>query len=210
MKKVLSLLALTTGLILASINTAHAVFIDFDTDQAGIPYAGPGSSFVAGEYNGVVINDSDPAAGSTFVNLINPGNLGTDINGYYVNVGAFDGVQTQLTMDFTTHIESVAFNFANPQGFLTVTSFDGSGVAMAPVNYFGVGAFINQAGSTVTAGSVSINGIGNISKLVIEPNFNEALILDNLEFSPIPVPAALPLLASGLICLSLVGRRKRS
>lgn len=51
-------------------NTASAVLIDFDTDQGGAPYVGLGDSFIANEYNGVIVNDSDPSAGSTFREII--------------------------------------------------------------------------------------------------------------------------------------------
>lgn len=210
MKEHLSLLAVSAGLFLASINAAYAVSIDFNTDQGGTPYVGLGDSFVANEYNGVIINDSDPVPGSTFVNETNPLNVGTDINGYYVNVGAFDNVQTQLTLDFTTPVTEVSFDFANPQGFLTITAFDVGGASLGNFVFLGNDIFINQAGANQGAGHVDIMGIGNIAALVIEPNFNEALILDNLNFSPVPIPAALPLFAAGLLGLSFIGRRKQS
>jgi len=75
---------------------ASATVIDFDTDASGTPYSGIGDSFHASEYAplGVQINDSDPASGITFVNLINPVNVGTDISGYHVNVGAFAGISS--------------------------------------------------------------------------------------------------------------------
>ena len=203
------MLTLTSGLMLVSVNSALADFIDFDTNQAGVPYAGLGDSFVSNEYNGVVINDSDPTFGLTYVNLTNPLNVGTAISGYYVNVGAFDGIQTQIVIDFTTSVSSVGFHFANPQGFLNVTPYDAGGVAMAPANFLGGDTFINQAGFDYLAGVASFSGIGNISKLVIEPNFNEALALDNLRFSPVPIPAALPLFATGLFGLGFLSRRKR-
>lgn len=199
-------IALASGLAFSS--ASSAAFINFDTDQSGTPYAGLGSSFVANEYNGVVINDSDPSVGSTFVNLTNPVNVGTPISGYYINVGAFSGVQTELTFDFTTAVTTVDFDFANPQGFLTVNAFDVAGASLGVFNFNGPGTFVNQAGFNQGAGHVSLSGIGNIASLQIQPNFNEALIVDNLRFQPVPVPAALPLFASGLLGLGLIKRRK--
>lgn len=209
MNRSFSAVALSASVLLAFSSNSGAAFINFDTLQNGTPYAGLGDAFVAAEYDGVVINDSDPSAGITYVNLINPENVGTAISGYYANIGAFSGVQTQVTLDFTTDVTSVAFDFANPQGYLTVYAFDGGGGSLGVFNYFGNSSFVNQAGFTYAngAGHVDVSGIGNIASLVIEPNFNEALIVDNLDFQPVPVPAALPLLISGLLGLGLVKRR---
>jgi len=204
----LSTFLLFNGLLLSG--AASAAFINFDTDQAGTPYVGLSDSFVANEYNGVIINDSDPTVGSTYVNLINPANVGTSISGYYVNIGAFAGVQTRLTLDFTTAVSVVNFDFANPQGYLTVSAYDAANNLLGSSNYLGSNIFINQAGFNVLAGNVSISGLGNISKLIIEPNFNEALIFDNLSFRPVPIPAALPLFVSGLLGLGLIRRRNKT
>lgn len=207
MKTSFSAVVLSAGILLAVSSNASAAFIDFNTLQNGTPYTGLGDAFVAAEYAGVVINDSDPTAASTYVNQINPLNVGTAISGYYVNVGAFDGVQTQMTLDFTTSVTSVSFDFAAPLGVLSVQAYDGGGGSLGLFNYLGADTFINQAGFNVLAGHVDIAGIGNIASLVIEPNFNETLILDNLDFQPVPVPAALPLMLSGLLGLGLVRRR---
>ncbi len=191
--------------------TASAVSIDFDTEQDGTPYVGLGGSFPANEYNGVVINDSDITLGSTYVNLINPLNMGTDISGYYVNVGAFQvAPQTQLTIDFTTVVTEVSFDFANPSGDLTVFAFDVSGALLGEFDFMGMDLFINQAGFDQNAGHVDISGIGEIASILIEPDINQALIVDNLNFSPVPVPAAAWLFGSGLIGLIGIARRKKA
>ena len=190
---------------------ASAVFIDFDTHQNGTPYSGLGGAFPANEYNGVVINDSDPAPGSTFVNQINPVNVGTAISGYYVNVGAFEIIpQTQLTLDFTTVVTDASFDFANPTGALTVSAFDVSGASLGVFNFLGTDLFVNQAGFNQNAGHVDIFGIGEIASLLIEPSLNQALIFDNLNFSPVPIPAAVWLFGSGLIGLIGAARRRKT
>ena len=190
---------------------ASAVSINFDTRQDGTPYVGLGESFPANEYNGVVINDSDPSTGFTFVNLINPVNVGTAISGYYVNIGAFDGTpQTQLTLDFTTVVTDASFDFANPTGALTVSAFDVSGASLGVFNFMGMDLFVNQAGFDQNAGHVDISGIGEIASLLIEPGLDQALIFDNLNFSPVPVPAAVWLFGSGLIGLVGLARRKKA
>jgi len=191
--------------------TASATFINFDTRQDGTPYAGLGGSFPANEYNGVVITDTDPGPGITFVNQLNPLNVGASIDGYYVNVGAFGSTpQTQLNLDFTTVVSDVSFDFANPSGDLTVSVFDISGGSLGVFNYMGVDPFINQAGFDYGAGSVVISGIGDIASVLIEPGLNQTLVIDNLNFSPVPIPAAAWLFGSGLIGLIGVARRKKS
>ena len=207
MKTSFSVLALSAGILLAVSTTTNAAFIDFNTHQNGTPYVGLGDSFVAAEYNGVVINDSDPTLGNTYVNDTNPLNVSTAINGYYVNVGAFQNVQTQVTLDFTTAVTTVGFDFANPSGDLTVSAFDTGGGSLGVYNFVGGGSFINQAGFLMSSGHASLSGIGNIGSLLIEPNIDQGLILDNLRFQPVPVPAALPLLLSGLLGLGLIKRR---
>ena len=190
--------------------TASAIFIDFDTKQDGTSYSGLGGSFPANEYNGVVINDSDPGPGVTFVDQLNPLNVGTSISGYYVNVGAFDSTpQTQLTLDFTTVVSDVSFDFANPSGDLTVSVFDISGGSLGVFNYVGTDLFINQAGFNYGAGNVVISGIGDIASVLIEPAINQTLVIDNLNFSPVPIPAAVWLFGSGLIGLIGIARRKK-
>ena len=186
---------------------SNAAVIDFNTDGGGGPFVGLGDSFAAAEYAGVVINDSDPALGSTFVNLINPANVGTSISGYYINVGAFAGTATYVDFKFTTAVTSVSFDFADPNGVLTVLVFNSSNALIASPFLFGGNPFVNQAGFPVNAGSALLTGIGNISRIVLLPIPNEALIVDNLAFTPVPVPAALPLLGGGL--LMLVARRRR-
>jgi len=164
-----------------------SIFIDFDTRQDGTPYVSTGNLFPADEYDaavGVVINDTDPAAGSTFVNEIHPLNMGTDISGYYANVGAFiETPQTQLTLDFTSAVTDVSFDFASTDGMLTVTAFDVGVVSLGVFIVNGTDPFINQAGFNVNAGHVDISGIGEIASLLIEPSLNHALIFDNLDFT---------------------------
>lgn len=191
--------------------TASAVSINFDTMQDGTPYTGLGGSFPSNEYNGVVINDSDPATGITYVNEIHPDNVGTAISGYYVNVGAFDGTpQTELTFDFTTVVTDVSFDFATPSGDLTVTALDVTGATLGVYNLMGLDPFTNQAGFPYGAGHVDISGIGEIASIIVHPDLNQALIVDNLNFSPVPIPAAAWLFGSGFISLIGAARRRKA
>lgn len=191
--------------------SASAAFIDFNTDQGGTPYVGLGDSFVANEYNGVIITDSDPSVGQTEVNLINPVNSGTAISGYYVNVGAFAGTATWLNLDFTSAVDVVGFDFATPQGVISVEAFDEGGASMGVFNYIGGSNFVNQAGFDYRAGHVTLSGIGNISSLMITPSANETLVIDNLRYNPapVPLPASFPLFVTGLMGLAGLVRRHR-
>lgn len=201
--------ALVTGMAALTMHSASAAFINFDTDQSGTPYTGPSDSFVADEYTGVIINDSDPTAGSTFVNETSDLNdEKTSVNGFYVNVGAFAGVDTEVTLDFTSAVNRVDFVFANPTGYVSVEAFDGGGGSLGVFEFYGTESFINQAGFEVLAGGAGILGVGAIASMSIKPNSKEALILDNLVFKPVPIPAALPLFLSGLLGLGFLRRRR--
>ncbi len=206
------ILTTCTMLALAVGSVAHAHFINFNTDAAGNPYTGPGDSFAAVEYAtlGVTIADSDPSAGLTYVNLTNPLNVGTPIYGYYVNVGAFDGRATYLDLLFTTPVTSLSFNFATPSGQLDVFAYGTGGGLLGSFPFSGSSTFMNQAGFNQNAGHASLSGLGPIRSLRINPGANEALIFDNLNFTVVPVPAAVWLLGSGLLGLLAIARRKES
>ena len=201
-----AMLALTAG------SMAHAHLINFNTNAAGTPYTGTGSSFSATEYaaSGVTINHSDPFAGLTYVNLTNPVNVGTSISGYYVNVGAFAGIATYLDLLFTAPVTNLSFNFATPSGQLDVSAYGSGGGLLASLPFSGSDTFVNQAGNNQKAGYASLSGLGSISRVRINPKTNEALIFDNLNCTPVPVPAAVWLLGSGLVGLIGVARRKES
>ena len=165
-----------------------AVFsIDFNTRQNGTAYTSPSESFPSNEYNGVEISDSDITPGSTFVNPVNPSNSGTVISGYYANIGAFDTVPiTQVTLDFTNDVSSLSFDYATPSGNVTVLVFDGGGLPIgAPLLFSGSAPFINQAGFTVNSGSAAIGSIGDIGSIVIQADLDQAMILDNLNFTTV-------------------------
>lgn len=192
-------------LALSAGSAAQATSIDFNTNAVGNPYTGLSDSFLASEYAalGVTIKDSDPSVGSTYVNQTNPVNIGTAISGHYVNVGAFAGKLTFLDLQFTTPVTSVNFDFATPSGQLGVYAFGVSGDVLAAVPFTGTATFVNQAGFNQKAGQGSLSGLGPISRVLVSPDFNQALIFDNLHFTPVPLPAAVWLFGSGL--LGLIG-----
>ena len=206
----MKLQTLLCATILALPVAASAATIDFNTDGGGVPFVGLSDSFAAAEYAGVLINDSDPSAGSSFVNLINPGNVGTSISGYYMNIGAFAGKATFADFRFTTAVSSVSFDFATASGLLSVLVFDDSNNIISSSITFGTDPFLNQAGFSINAGKVSFKEFTVTKRIVLLPNSNEALIVDNLAFTPVPVPAALPLLGGGLLTLLASMRRRKA
>jgi hypothetical protein len=110
---------------------------------------GTSSPFSAEEYIGlgVRINDSDPAPNSTFVNLINPVNIGTAISGYYVNVGAFASQPaTFVELQLLSAVDSVSFDFATPSGSLSVEAFGAGGGSLGVFTFSGSSIFVNPAG----------------------------------------------------------------
>lgn len=202
------LFALFVTLPLAASN-ASAGLIDFETDGAGAP---SGTSFPSAEYagQGVVILDSDPSAASTFLNDTNPANVGTAIQGKYVNVGAFQNIPvTFVDLFFAPGISSFSFDWASGLADIVVSIFDPDD---APLGTFGDVAdtdFVNGAGFTVPAGSVAFVGDTAIGRVRISDSVegNAGLIVDNLGFQQvIPEPSAALLLGLGL---ALVGRRRR-
>ena len=205
-----SVLFAVCGFSLATGSAAHAATINFNTDAAGNPYPGLGDNFLAGEYAalGVSINDSDPSPGSTYVNQINPVNVGTAISGYYVNVGAFAGTSTFIELDFTTPVTSFGFDYATPDGLLGVSLFDTGGNLLASNSFSGAGSFVNQAGFNLNSGYVSLSSLVAIDRVLIMPSSNNGMIFDNLQFTAVPLPAAVWLLGSGLLGLMGVARRK--
>jgi hypothetical protein len=212
-RKLIQQAVLTAGTVVtfAAGTAAQAATINFNTDAAGNAYTGLSDFFAAGEYAalGVTLNDSDPAAGSTYVNLVNPVNAGTAISGYYVNVGAFDGTSTFLDLQFGVPVTSVMFDFATPDGQLDVAAYGSGGALIANLPWAGADIFVNQAGFNVMAGQFALSGVGPISRLLISPSASETLIFDNLQFTPVPLPAAAWLFASGLLGLAGIARHKQ-
>jgi hypothetical protein len=194
---------ITFATIAITFSTAsQAVLINFDTRQNGTVFTGQSDSFGAAEYSGVAIQDSDPTSGSSFVNLSNPLNVGTSISGYYVNIGAFAGINpTSLTFIFGNQITSFSFDFATPSGDLSVSTFDSAGVLISQGSFLGSSSFINQAGFELAAGQVSLAGFTNVASVIIQANENQGLIVDNVNYTlaTVPLPASSALVLAGLL-----------
>jgi hypothetical protein len=211
MNKYFTAIASALGFLASFSNVVSAGVINFDTKQNGTPYSGAGSFFSSTEYSGVTITDSDPAVGSTFVDLSNPLNVSTPISGYYINVGVFAGITpTRVTLNFSSPVTFVGFDFANSIGALNVRVFDTGGMLLNNSSYAPSSTFFNPAGFNLAAGQITIAAFNNIGRVEIEPNGNQGLIIDNLNFkqASVPVPAPFALLCTGLLGLGFVSRRK--
>lgn len=202
--------------VLSAAVSSSAGLIDFETNGSGDP---SGASFPAGEYaaQGVTINDSDPTPGSTFLNDTHPANVGTPITGKYVNVGAFDGVDTFLELTFAPGVTSVGFDWATGAGalFINITLLGPGDVFLDVIADATDSTFINDAGVEVPAGVFDGDAGGlEIRRVVIQDQHGpveRVLILDNLRFQQIPEPASLLLITAGAAGLGrCLGRRGRA
>lgn len=208
----LTALMVVTLTFIAFPTQLSATTINFNTLANGTPFTGSSGFFLSTEYAGlgVTITDSDPTAGSTYVNLTNSINPpGTAISGYYINVGAFQGVTTFVNFAFGPNVLDVAFDFATPSGMVHLFAYNALNTEIFNGFVTGSNAFFNDAGFSVLSGSGGISGVGPIARVRVEAPVDEALIVDNLRFTPsaVPEPPTLLLLGTGIVVL--VGWRPR-
>ena len=206
---------------------ATATLIDFETDGMGNPLTLGVNDFVllpSNEYfemYGVNIEGSDPASGF-HLNFTNPLNSGTSINGNYVNVGGFAGIDTSIDVDFPGP-SFVSFDWATGEleglGSIRVTvEFDD--INLAKLDFFVDSdpnlIFLSQAGQMISPGSFYYETGGAVIKSIEieDQGGDKTLILDNLEFGdpnvPLPEPGTIFLLAVGGVPLLLRARRRKT
>jgi len=98
-----------------------------------------------------------------------------------------------INQNSSSSLETLKFGVGSNFGTLNVTGVSG----LSPFVY----SFLALADETV---SIFFQDISNT------PNDNGGPLLDNVKFAAVPVPAALPLLLTGLLGVGLLGRRRRN
>jgi hypothetical protein len=164
--------------------TASVGYLDFETRADGSPYTGAGDFFLDNEYEGIVFEDSAGSSTVISVNLTNPVNVGTEISGYYVNVGASAAFSmTFLNSDFDPALSEISFDFATRDGQIRVLAFDAVGAVIHDESVLGTDLFWSQTGFAYGAGHVVVSSPTPIVSLVVETPIPEVLMLDNLAFT---------------------------
>lgn len=191
----------------------QAQVIDFETDGGGAP---SGATIASNEYAalGVLIEDSQAPGGMSTLDDTNPINVGTAIDGKYVNVGAFDGVDTFIDLMFPAGTTSLGFHWATGATAteIEVSLFDAANMQIgATILDPATTTFVNGAGFTVPAGTFSAASGTPIHRVLIEDQAlgTRGLIMDNLRFQQVPEPTTLGLAACGAVALLATRRRSR-
>lgn len=197
--KVLSTLAVLAGLSAAVPAVAAPVTIDFE-DQTSFA-----SINIASNPYGVAANGALQA-------LANDG-LGTGANGEYFSNApgsvvmfatdplAGERAEISSTAGFT---QSVSFYYSsNASG--TVSVLDGSGGELQSFSFGANSTSAEHPFDTWTLATVVFNGLAHSIDFT---NTVGVAAFDNVTLNPVPLPAGLLLLPSGLAALGLVRRRK--
>jgi hypothetical protein len=177
--------------VAATAAPASTLFLDMDTDASGAllstgSWLSPlGTMTFVGEFRDTA--DADMIAAGSMGNVLDVDDTGSAILGF----------------DFD--VISVSFVYGGNEGVFDVVARDGGGVV---VDSF----FQAWTGDGESAGPVTLMGIGIRSLFWQDPG-NRFAAIDNItitvDMAPVPLPATLPLLASGLFAFGLVRRRRR-
>lgn len=192
---------------------SFAQFIDFETDAYGVPWPSdnvllPSSDVYAPL--GVTITSR-----GSYIYLSSHLNTGTSpIQGFRIQSGASAYWETFIDLTFDPGITQVAFDWHSSTAATSalVSYFDNDGVLLGTQSPTSDSTWIPEGSSSIfKAGSFSLDLGGlSIGRIRIEdqPSGTHIIGIDNLEFSAVPIPAAVWLFGSGLIGLIGVARRK--
>jgi len=198
--KLLTTLVVVAGLSSVAPAFAAPVTLDFE-DQSGF-----GSVVVAGNPYGL-------SANSALQSLANDG-LGTGLNGEYFSnqpagsvvmyaLAPFAGERAEIssTAGFT---QAVSFYYsAADSGSVAIR--DAAGNALETFNFAANSTDLDHPYNAWTLATVLFNGLASSIDF---SNTVGVAAFDNVTLNPVPLPAGLLLLPSGLAALGLVRRRK--
>lgn len=192
--RILAALGIAMFYALPGLPVAQAAMIDFEglTDGQSVTTQYPNVTF----QNATVLT-----AGLSLNEFETPPFSGT-------NVVFDDGGPIQI--NFLSPVTSVGGFFSYSSG-LTFLAYDAAGVQVAAVS----SAFNSNLSQSGDVGSMPneflqvANAGGIYSASILGNPAGGSFVLDDLSYSPVPVPSAVWLLGSGLIGLIGVARRKR-
>lgn len=230
--------ALISAAIVACCGTASAATFMFFTDRASFDAAATGT--VVEDFNGVRQGFAGNSTGNvvgtqTTMDVIGPGDnsffgitgtgfleldvdgAGQDLGSYAFNTGPINGFALDLISDNNST--------PNFDGAEVGVSFGGSSWLITDI----LGLTDSSSGATIGSTTIGASFVGIISDMQfsgfsiisgadVAPNVSagssENVWIDNLvlatDVTPVPLPAALPLLLGGLGILGLAGWRRRN
>jgi hypothetical protein len=192
MKKFIAGIGLAAALV-ASAVSAQAVTIDFDGVTTG--------AFVDQFYNGGT--DSFGASGP---------NLGVEFNGFATITGYGETSQPNLAYNAGDFVVANVFSGFNSASFTYGFFQTGTFAVYSGLNGSGLllGAFVGGPNDPTAFDPATILFVGVGHSLVLGcPGCATTLGIDDLQLGQVPVPAALPLFASGLGILGWAVRRRK-
>ena len=189
-------IVIALAVVFAMSTTASAILFDFE----GAPYAG-GAAAIEAYMEGIYGSDITVTHGIVGDGYLN-GPLGPD---HYIQAGPSWGTHWFSISFNDVPITSVSFDWAVRPGWPDKEAFK----AYADNNLiFSIGAQKKWAsGNTGTINFASL-GLPPVTTLKFTDSWTGEIEVDNLNVTPVPEPATLFLLGSGLIGLAGLGRRK--
>ncbi len=180
---------------------SQAALITFDNDAPGT-YTNPFTSA-----DSALVQFSEVGSGAVGSIGINPNQSTTNVLDTSLGGGAPD----EILMEFFTPVTSLSFDIGHPSGLQAdgwLRVFDGatlvseSRVALDSDNLFN--QVISYSGTAITSALYALVATGSIEL------GSAAESIDNLSFSPVPIPAAFWLFGTALIGLVGFNRRRRA
>jgi len=200
-------------------SAASAATLDFQTlsDGATTP------TFLAG---GSVADHTPFLVGAEYAALgvvfSSEGDTDAELGPIFGDLSGFAGAGNIIVQDFKRDVGAgssfnIRADFAATTDFVSVDAYTTAGRSVTMSAYDAGGALLGAITSAVIASFgdsdfISLSGLGPIAYVIWESSspFSASVGIDNLSFtSEVPLPAALPLLMSGLAGLGFASRRKR-